>query len=302
MSFNSHGTSRGRWAAPNKLRQLQYRSYVYTISIYHFPHTNVPLRHFEARLTRQAHGFVARLFSDDPLTSLPVDEDDKAPDGYYEVAYLPNAFQCKGCALGFRIPRPAIDGLEGSQDRGKIEWFCFEKSFLDSIEAWTIEVVAADNDADEAARVVPLFDQVATLEKAAKVKKGTVKGYKEHREWFGALERAVYPVVNLKLTWKNEEMDRQRDLTTIKEAAVLADRNIDDVVVDCEGIRDRQEDLEMHDVCKDSGWEDDGDQGEDIDGGDGNERRVLTPNLGPLSKPTTAWKSKMDRLAGGEYV
>jgi hypothetical protein len=98
------------------------------------------------------------------------------------------------------------------------------------MDLWTIEQPAqypGDRPTD-----ILLFEKVATLDKGPQVKKGTVKGNREHREWYQALERATYPRVTLKLAWRNKEKDRKEE-TEMSEA---------DQLIDCE------EDSDMYEV------------------------------------------------------
>jgi hypothetical protein len=221
---------------------------------------------------------------------MTVAEGDEIPSGCYEVAYLPNSFQNRGSALGFRIPGSVTDRPGGDARKGKIEWFCFETGVQEAIEAWMVKVATKHDNADEEGGVVPLFDRVAVLEKAATIKKGTVQGHKEHRNWYQALERAVYPVVKLKLTWRNKERDRQRELRRVRQAAISKDRETEDEAAERESVNDVEGDVEMQDMDKRREGRDDGGT------------RPLTPNSGSLSKSTVVLKTRMYRQAGGEYV
>ncbi|KAJ4299148.1 hypothetical protein N0V90_004392 [Kalmusia sp. IMI 367209] len=173
------------------LRQVQYRSFMTSIMIYHYPHTRVPVRAFEGRLLHKMDGFVSRLESSDTLVTKegmskhPIPEDDEIPEGSTEVAYLPNVFRDKGCALGFRFA-----------GRYKIEWMCFKKPIDDLLATTTI-----DEDL--------LFDPVAELPRGPQGRdlKGTVKGHLEHRLWYDGLLKAEKPSMSLRITWKNRLQD-----------------------------------------------------------------------------------------------
>ncbi|KAF2683001.1 hypothetical protein K458DRAFT_248553, partial [Lentithecium fluviatile CBS 122367] len=206
-----------------KLRQLQYRSYVYELTLYHYNYELLPLRRFETQLSRKTHGYITRLVSDDPFKSFTVPEGDEIPPYCYEVAFFPNAFQNRGCALGFRVPGSML-GSRGDQSKGKIDWLCFDRTVQEHIEKWVAEVPVDKEGLGVLGSKIRLFEAVATLDKAPLVKKGTVQGHKEHREWYMALERAKYPIVKLKLTWKNKGRDWLNDIDAQKQAEMDKNR------------------------------------------------------------------------------
>jgi hypothetical protein len=255
-----------RWATPNKLRQLQYRSYVYEVVIYHYPYKLLPLRHFESRLTCADHGFIARLVSDDPIAYIARPEGDEIPDGFYEVAYLKNVFQARGSALGFRVP---VSTGAGS---GKIEWLCFERGVQQELDMWTIETLSKEK------MEISLFDKVGTLSKGPVIRKGTVTGYREHREWYEALERAKHPRVKIAITYKNKRRDQLREWEVVRAA--------------------RAESLGLRDVEK--GGSDEDTEGQE--GGCGVWGEQKDGPMTPESAPVVDWRSRMNRQATGEYV
>jgi hypothetical protein len=190
--------------------------------------------------------------------------------------------------------------------RAKIAWYCFEKPVQEIVEMWKIEVAEeAEEDGREDEVSIALFDHVAILEKGPKAMRGTVQGYKEHREWFGALERAGYPVVKLKLTWKNKERDRVQELMA-REASVGSGRMKVEEEIEWAGDTDDDDgDVVMG---EDSGWDGDGDGEGEVDDGDDQEVQLLTPDsevpykLKVAGRAMTRQQSVVDRLAGGEYI
>lgn len=194
-------------AAPGKLKQLQYRSYKYTISIYHYDPLQLSVRGFESMLTRKEHNFVSRLVSSDPIANQPLPEGDDVPDDKIEVAYLPSAFQNRGCALGFRIPIPPNAPLF---TEAKIEWLCFTRPVTSIITAIS----------DKNGKYPRLFDWVADLSKGARAKTGTVAGHREHRIWFEALKEARYPKIKLNLTWNDQMRDLRAHLSGLPKERV----------------------------------------------------------------------------------
>ncbi|KAF2260936.1 hypothetical protein CC78DRAFT_384061 [Lojkania enalia] len=164
----------------DQLQQLQYRSYRYPITIYHFSDYLMPFRDFKNGHQKSELGYVHSLIGPDPQYHMPVEEGDKLPPGRFEVAYLPNVFQHKGCAVGFR------DGTFN-----KIEWLCFRSPIQTLLE----EASAEWNE--------PVFDKVAILEKG-----GTgVKGHPEHRRWFESVQNCRIKNVRLKLKLKGHNWD-----------------------------------------------------------------------------------------------
>lgn len=109
------------------------------------------------------------------IRDFPVPEGDEMPPGRLEVAYLPNIFQGKGSAIGFR-----------DHEHNTIEWLCFSNPSEEHI-------AKAQGQSGES-----LFDKVAELEKGGKGE----KGHPEHRAWFESVQHGARKSVRLKLTWK----------------------------------------------------------------------------------------------------
>jgi len=175
-------------AAP-PLKLLNYRNFIKTIGIYHYPHTLQSLSDFENFLRKEIPHYAGRrMLSKDNLRYNFVPEGDEVPDGKLEVGYLPAVFSHGGDALGFRF-----------QAEDRIVWFCFRRS-IDTF----LEEAHLDGE--------PVFDLVATLERGGTGKKGNMKGNKEHRDWHAALEESWDPPVSLRLTWQNRDRDRMLDL------------------------------------------------------------------------------------------
>jgi len=273
-----------RWAIPNKLRQLQYRSYIYELTIYHYPHHLIPLRLFEARLTRVQHGFIARLVSDDPIAHISRPEGDEVPDGCYEVAYLKNVFQNRGSALGFRIAGAQEEGEKSigkEAGDGKIEWLCFERGIQPELSSWSVLQTPGRKDSE-----IDLFDEVGILSKAEVLKKGTVTGHVEHRAWYEALEQAWHPKVKLTLTYKNKRRDQLEEWDRMRAARAGSLGVADMAILDADGDYD----------SSDKHTEGEKGVGDERDDG------PLTPDSAPVRKPMVVERSRMDRQAAGEYV
>ncbi|KAF2249928.1 hypothetical protein BU26DRAFT_563820 [Trematosphaeria pertusa] len=209
---------------PANLRQLQYRSYQYTIIIYHYNNYAQPLEDFKRSLSRDRNGYISNLFSKDTLTGFPVAEGDEVPENSVEVAYLPNVFQHRGSALGFR-----------SFSKDRIEWLCFKCPVEQLINNWTIVYPGGV--------LRKPFDKVATLERGETGRKGTVKGHPEHRAWYEALAEAWEPVVPLRLTWNNKSRDIQEEIKRREkeEGYVFELEEKEDKDVDLEGMWPKEE-------------------------------------------------------------
>ncbi|KAL1610730.1 hypothetical protein SLS60_002400 [Paraconiothyrium brasiliense] len=164
------------------LRQIEYRSFVKTIEVYHFPHHLFSISQFETFCTTTVPGFVRRLESTDTLCNPDgseknfVPDGDEVPIGVTEVAYLWNVFRNQGSALGFRL-----------LDEDRIEWMLFDRPIDNVLSNAT------------AANGVPLFDNVAVLERSdpSRSWKGTVNGNLEHRDWYKGLAAAERPIIPL---------------------------------------------------------------------------------------------------------
>ncbi|KAJ4349342.1 uncharacterized protein N0V89_007956 [Didymosphaeria variabile] len=166
----------------NLLRQIEYRSFVKTIEIYHFPHHLFSVSQFEALCNTTVPGFVRRLESTDTLCNYNGSEKNLVPDGddvpigFTEETYLWNVFRDQGSALGFRL-----------LDEDRIEWVLFDALIDDVLSNATV-----DNG-------VPMFDHVAVLEcgDSSRSWKGTVMGNLEHRDWYRGLAAAERPILPL---------------------------------------------------------------------------------------------------------
>ncbi|KAF1937682.1 hypothetical protein EJ02DRAFT_437690 [Clathrospora elynae] len=80
---------------PNSVtrKQLQYRTYMHDVSIYHFQAYHIPMYNFRC---------------------------DEIPYGCIEVAYLFNVFQNGGSALGIRVGNKVV------------EWMCYDRDVKDT--------------------------------------------------------------------------------------------------------------------------------------------------------------------------
>ncbi|KAF2439413.1 hypothetical protein P171DRAFT_448245 [Karstenula rhodostoma CBS 690.94] len=198
------------------LKQIEYRSYLRTIELYHYPHHVLPITQFEEMFAAKTPGFVRRLESKDTLCNNDGSEKNQVPDGdevpigFTEVAYLFNVFRyrgrpkSRGSALGFRL-----------LDEDRIEWMCFDRP---------IHSLLAEATTDGGVR---LFDKVADLERADDTKraKGTVNGWLEHRDWCTGLEIAAKPVLELTIVEESRarlDEDKARDAGHVE---VDADKN-----------------------------------------------------------------------------
>ncbi|KAF1976831.1 hypothetical protein BU23DRAFT_596789 [Bimuria novae-zelandiae CBS 107.79] len=176
------------------LKQIEYRSFLKPISLYHYPHTQQPIWHFEQALSADDAGYVGRLESPDPFIhadgaeKIHIPPGDEVPEGYTEVAHLPNVFRrgttgrAMGCALGFRL-----------LDEDRIEWLCFDRL----IEKLLAYLTTAEG--------MPVFDLVGSIDRGAPGTdyKGKVGGYPEHGYWYEGLQQAVKPVLTLKTVEAN---------------------------------------------------------------------------------------------------
>jgi hypothetical protein len=305
--------------AKNPCQQVQYRSYIQPIQIYHYPHTLLPFLRFEAGLTKADHGYVKRLISSDPIAHITRAEGDETPNGFIEVAHLGPVFGAhKGAsALGFRIPSEP-----GTSRVAHIEWLCFERG-VQNLLGLTIAKPGSDAQ-------VPLFDEVAELEKMENVKKGVVGNvHLEHKLWFESLKVADRPIVSLTITYKNKRRDMVRHwgepkdspaLVRIEEEGKLSpirafDEEDDDEEEEMErvekgkprgtlksiGTRKPVEDVQMQDSEKEDSDEDMEDLDVDTEMAD----LGLGEGVGPMTRDSVllaAGKSRVDRQAAGEYV
>jgi hypothetical protein len=178
----------------NPLKQIEYRSFIKTIQLYHYPHQLVSISQLELKLSATVPGFIRRLESHDTLCNEDsteknyVDEGDEVPVGITEVAYLFNIFRnpgsstSTGSALGFRL-----------LDEDSIQWMCFDRPIGDFLSTATT---------DEGVR---LFDKVAELDRGDNTRnwKGTVQGFPEHRHWYEGLADASRPILELSIIEAN---------------------------------------------------------------------------------------------------
>ncbi|PSN72119.1 hypothetical protein BS50DRAFT_657936 [Corynespora cassiicola Philippines] len=165
--------------------QLQYRSYLHPMSIYHVSIAIMPLKELFYHLKNSEIGFLRTMIGEDPPSS-PA-EGDETPFGSIEVIYMPLVLAKGGSSLGFRI----TDGKKKT-----IEWLCFGGPVQDRIEGM-------EKDGHR------VFDFVAKLEKSDSPKRGVVSGHKEHRDLFESLEYGELRLFNLKLTWRNKVQELQ---------------------------------------------------------------------------------------------
>ncbi|KAF9729478.1 hypothetical protein PMIN06_009388 [Paraphaeosphaeria minitans] len=170
------------------LRQIEYRSYLKAIELYHYPHQVLSVSSFEEMVAARTPGFIRRLESQDTLCEESGEEKNYVPDGddvpigFTEVAYLFNVFRDRGSAhvggsaLGFRL-----------LDEDRIEWMCFDRPVGNLLSG------ATTNEG------VHLFEKVADLERGDDIRrlKGTVGGWPEHRQWCNGLENATKPLLKL---------------------------------------------------------------------------------------------------------
>jgi hypothetical protein len=161
------------------LQQLQYRSYKYTILLYHYSAYLLPQWKLRNTMTLYEKGYHHSSLGLDPLRNMRVAPGDEIPPGRIEVAYLPHVFQKGGSAVGFRTPGR------------NIEWLCFRLPAQGLLEQ-------ARGDNGEV-----LFDLVATLEKGGKGE----KGHPEHRAWFESVRDSTEKDITLHLSWKNKQRD-----------------------------------------------------------------------------------------------
>lgn len=183
-----------------KLKQIQYRSYMHEITIYHFQEYHISLHNFRSLLNRQ-HGYVDTLVSFDPLISMPGPEGDEVPEGCIEVGYLPSVFQHGGSALGFRV------------ENNMVEWMCFDRPINEMILN-TLDV----RDLCPGVKLM-LFDRVASLDKG--ISERRVRGATpEHKAWHKSLWKAEHRRVRVGLTWKHfgTELQKQHALQRLEHA------------------------------------------------------------------------------------
>lgn len=204
-----------------KLRQIQYRSYQHTITIYHFNTLFKSVHQFRALLRRTEHGYVDTLIGVDTLARYQfILTGDEVPAHRVEVAYLPNVFRnyfgAYGSALGFR------------SEEGVVEWMCFERCIKSLIlDAWVCEEneeeeggydvrVEKDVDKNDARR---MFDPVATLDKG--ILKRAVRGaHEEHRRWHGSLWGAEARNVRVALRLKGDGEGFRRGVEGVDEEKI----------------------------------------------------------------------------------
>ncbi|OAG00167.1 uncharacterized protein CC84DRAFT_362019 [Paraphaeosphaeria sporulosa] len=198
------------------LRQIQYRSYLKTIELYHYSHQVLPISRFEEMFAAQTPGFVRRLESRDTLCDKNgqeknhVPDGDEVPIGFTEVAYLFNIFrnrgsaQASGSALGFRF-----------LDEDRIEWMCFDRPVDNLLSG------ATANDGRH------LFQKVADLERGdgSTRWKGTVGGWPEHRQWCNALDNATRPLLRLTMVERSRARLDERKARDARNAELHSDEN-----------------------------------------------------------------------------
>ncbi|KAH7411970.1 hypothetical protein DE146DRAFT_784576 [Phaeosphaeria sp. MPI-PUGE-AT-0046c] len=180
------------------LKQIQYRSYQQSITIYHFRADFISVHDFRNLLHRDEHGYIDTLIGRDTLLPIEViPEGDIIPAGRIEVAHLPyvlrSGHKADGSALGFR----SGDGI--------IEWMCFDRCIKALIlDAWTCaEETRAIRILKDVERNDPsrLFDSVAELEKG--IAKRAVRGAnEEHKQFHVSLWDAQLRNVRVRLLWK----------------------------------------------------------------------------------------------------
>lgn len=175
-----------------KLKQIQFRSYLPDIAIYHFQAYYLTLPKFRSLLTRKQHGYVATLLGVDPMLNLSIPDGDETPHGCIEVGYLPGVFQHGGSALGFRV------------GGGVAEWLCFDRPM-------SVEVLQGlDIDVQSPTGAMVLFDLVGTLAKGISTRR--VRGaHQEYKLWFDSLARAGHRRVKLQLRWRAFGKEATRD-------------------------------------------------------------------------------------------
>ncbi|CAO2650183.1 Nn.00g014750.m01.CDS01 [Neocucurbitaria sp. VM-36] len=211
-----------------KLKQIQFRSYIHDIGIYHFQAYFVSLYNFRFVLNRKDHGYVDTLLSYDPLHDQPVPAGDEIPVGCIEVVYMPNVFQHGGSALGFRVGANVV------------EWMCFDRDVDEPI----LKTLETDRQDPKGGKLM-LFDHVADLLRG--VQERRIRGTNlEHRTWHESLRVAGHRRVMVNLTWKTFGTGLQRQHALQRMAHKELEHAMSDLNVSDQGSDDGDM-MEIHD-------------------------------------------------------
>ncbi|KAJ4372941.1 hypothetical protein N0V83_003232 [Neocucurbitaria cava] len=206
-----------------KLKQVQYWSYMHDIDLFHFQAYFATIHMFRTALSRQDHGYVDTLFSNDPVHDLPVPEGDEVPADCVEVAYMRGVFQRGGSALGFRVGKNVV------------EWMCFDRA-LDDIILTKLET----NRLNVQGSAVMLFDHVANVPRG--VQERRVRGTTtEHRSWHVSLCLAGNRPVKVYLTWKTFGTELQQHHALQRMAYMESEQAMSALIVDDEGLAEHWE-------------------------------------------------------------
>lgn len=197
-----------------KLKQLQFRSYLQDIIIFHFQAYYISLLAFRSMLNRRDHGYVATLVSFDPMEGKFVPEGDEVPNGCIEVAYMPNVFHQGGSALGFRL------------GDNTVEWLCFDRN----IDGLILKKLDVD---DGSENKLMLFEHVANLPKGISQRRVT-GSHPEFKDWYQSLAEARHRPVKPYLTWRNFGTELQKHHALILAANSGAGEAIVDLEHDME--------------------------------------------------------------------
>ncbi|KAF2848339.1 hypothetical protein T440DRAFT_401560, partial [Plenodomus tracheiphilus IPT5] len=190
----------------NKLLQRKYNNYTSTLQIFHYASSHLPLESFTRLLTRKAHGYIATLYSSDPLRNKPAPEGDETPIGCTEVIYLPSVFHVHGptdgSALGFRTGAAEEGALANT-----VQWLCFSRP-VDTRILFKIKIPRRTVNGRKKRRVNggKLFHHVGDLEKEVvkmkRVRNGESGDRGEYWGWWAALKQAGHPRRRVGISWR----------------------------------------------------------------------------------------------------
>ncbi|KAF2704733.1 hypothetical protein K504DRAFT_537752 [Pleomassaria siparia CBS 279.74] len=182
------------------LKLVSYWRYKSPIALYHLSTPIIPTSTIRRALTQNNKTFVHTLLGPDPLQDVLVPEGDETPLGNIEVIYLPNIFQGKGSAVGFRDTSKIKDGVGV-----KVEWLCFQSCVGPILEN------ARAQHGEEG------LDKVGFVEKGISNRAKGIKTNREHKSWVWSIRDAKLKPVKLKLTWKNKEKERMESLARTQQ-------------------------------------------------------------------------------------
>lgn len=214
------------------LRQIEYRTKLAPIKLYHFRKKFLSVYTFRRLIARHYPSYTDTLIGPDTQVDLFRIDGDELPHNVVEVAYLSEVWarlkgartETFGCALGFRTINKDKENI--------IEWCCFDRKIEDTIlKKWVFEqntkAVHVRNNVNKNNPKL-LFNHVASLDKnpGLKAKQGKKDAWQEHIDWHKSLSMANLRPRKVKFTWNSFPVEYMAHVTQKRQAEAAPDEEV----------------------------------------------------------------------------